>query len=164
MSLPSVDLRESVHGQLLDNALLAIKAIPLNGLDNDRVLLRKYLWNSAVTIPAPFCIVAPAYVNVDFSSGPVGADEVVHGIAIAIVAAGNRDSTDLTLPILLLWEETIRQTFNRQRAWSIELSSGNCIKNCQVVSPSSIFMEAAALVGWDAQYTILACRTQEQRQ
>lgn len=155
MSLPEIDLKETIRGSLWLSIRDTLVALDLQGLNPERFHLRK----RAVKLDndvAPMCVIAPAAVTVDWNEGSCESERPNYGFAVALVSAGNKDHTEANCGLHFYWEEeVIRRFLNRIDYVGLVLPEGVQLVRSNVVPPSEAFLAAAAQNNWDAQYLII---------
>ena len=163
MSLPNIELSETVTGALLLATQATLQALELPGLNEGRFHVRKALWDTGLT-DFPLCLIAPASLGVDWNAGTNEREDITHSISVAFVAAGNRTADQTNLGLLLHWEERARRRFLNQVDMSgLVLPGGATINRTNINPPSETFLSAAMRIGWDAQYLIIGYQVREPR-
>jgi hypothetical protein len=164
MSLPEIDLKETIKGCLWVAITDTLIALELTGLNAERFHRRKRLLNTGIT-DFPACIIAPAAINIDWNEGSTESERPHYGFAVAVVAAGNLDQTEQNCGIHFYWEEKIIQRFlNEINYVGLQLPAGAQLVRSNVVPPSEAFLTEAGKNGWDAQYWIIRAQVEYDRE
>src|SRR4051794_4931516 len=103
MSLPEIDINETVYGKLLTATAEQIKSLNLPGIDPTNVVIRKAPWLVEKIFPTIIVSYDSEAINPD--DGTNETDLVNYGVVVAIVFANERDMTTSGMGLTFSWRE-----------------------------------------------------------
>ena len=148
----------SIYQQILEAVVTKLKALPLGGIAEDSIILRKIPTNREFDrglLTLPGIIVSP-WRGESETGGTNLRDDVVYPVIVDLVQKSNEDQEE-NLPRFLLWRERILKAFRHQR-----LSGVDEVMTCSV-EVLSVFNTSVFAKGYDHSAIVLKFTSRELR-
>lgn len=159
-----IPLADSDFGALLESTQKTIEQIGLPFLPKEHIHVQKLSFGD--DLPLPYCTICPRPEIVDWKAGPTQYDDIIYGVMVAFVAAGNLVRTTETLGTQLYWRERAFDEFlNRDGTnlkGGVNLRDGHHLTHCYAEAGDP-HIEPAARKMYDAQYWLLRFKVRRLR-
>ncbi len=159
--LPTIDLRNTVYGKLLDATAEQIKSLKLPGFADSRIVVRDSLLLTDGEVDFPCIIVSYDSETSNPNDGTNETDVVDYGVIVAIAFASEQQLNS-EMSLAFYCREKIRRKL-QNHSLPVRLPDNCCLRRTRVPGGTTLRVEEARRRGLNAQHVIVRHDVEEPR-